>query len=322
MNKGLGNKTIKIYNLGENINSKSERKFIDKMEDKIDGGDILIISRREIKRVLPIKRPNNLNNIYNYDENICSLEEKSPQKTTELEDKENIHINEIMRYNDKELNDLTFKLAIKYDNRTFCQYYFSLLRSEHILIKIYNSRDYNSKIIKIYLALYNFNLSFAVNALFFDDETIEKIFADGGKFNLLYQIPQILYSSVISLLFSMSLDILALSEDSILILKHEKISKNMMYHAKKISIILQIKFLYFFILSFIFLLLFWYYITCFCAVYKNTQYHLIKDTIIGFAISLLNPFAFKLIPGIFRIYGLKHKKFLFYILNKILEMIC
>ena len=231
-------------------------------------------------------------------------------------------INEILKYNDKELNDLTFKSAIKYDNRTFCQYYLSLLRSEHVLMKIYNSRDYNSKIIKLYLALYNFDLSFAVNALFFDDETIEQIFADGGKFNLLYQIPQIIYSSFISLLFSMSLDVLALSEDNILIFKSEKISNNMLNNARKTSIILQLKFLYFFILSFIFLLLIWYYITCFCAVYKNTQYHLIKDTIIGFAISLISPFALKLIPGIFRLYGLKHKNVFIYKLNKILEMIC
>ena len=57
-----------------------------------------------------------------------------------------------------------------------------------------------------------------------------------------------------------------------------------MNNAKKLSIILQIKFLYFFIFSFLFLLIFWYYITCFCAVYKNTQYHLIKDTLIGFVI--------------------------------------
>ena len=92
-----------------------------------------------------------------------------------------------------------------------------------------------------------------------------------------------------------------------------------MNNAKKLSIILQIKFLYFFIFCFLFLLLFWYYITCFCAVYKNTQYHLIKDTLIGFVISLLNPFIFKLIPGLFRIYGLKNKNHIFYKFSRILE---
>ena len=115
---------------------------------------------------------------------------------------------------------------------------------------------------------------------------------------------------------------LALSEESVLNLKGEKASKNSMNNAKKIVIILQIKFLYFFILSFAFLLMIWYYITCFCAVYKNTQYHLIKDTLIGYFYSLLSPFATKLIPGIFRIYGIKRNSVILFKFSKILEMVC
>ena len=42
------------------------------------------------------------------------------------------------------------------------------------------------------------------------------------------------------------------------------------------------KFIIFFFISFIFLFFFWYYLACFCAIYKNTQLHLIKDTIISF----------------------------------------
>ena len=106
-----------------------------------------------------------------------------------------------MKFNDRELNDLEFKQALKYDNRSYFQFCLSLLRTEHILMKVSNSKDYNSKVIKIYLCLYNFGLSFSINALFFDDETIEQIFADAGKFNFIYQIPQIIYSSVISFFF-------------------------------------------------------------------------------------------------------------------------
>ena len=112
-----------------------------------------------------------------------------------------------------------------------------------------------------------------------------------------------------------------MSEDNVLEFKSEKLSKNTINKVKKLLIILQIKFLYFFILSLLFLIMFWYYMTCFCAVYKNTQYHLIKDTIIGLITSFLNPFLFNLIPGIFRIYGLKHKNRFIYKLSQTLEMI-
>ena len=71
---------------------------------------------------------------------------------------------------------------------------------------------------------------------------------------------------------------------------------------------LIIKFNLFFILDFLFLILFWYYISCFCAIYKNTQFHLIKDTLIGSGLSLLYPVGLCLIPGTFRIPALRTSK--------------
>ena len=53
---------------------------------------------------------------------------------------------------------------------------------------------------------------------------------------------------------------------------------------------------------------FWYYISCFCAVYKNTQIILIEDTIISFTLSMLYPFGLNLIPGMFRIPALRSDK--------------
>ena len=62
----------------------------------------------------------------------------------------------------------------------------------------------------------------------------------------------------------------------------------------------------------------------FCAVYRNTQIHLIKDTLISFRLSLINPFVIYLLPGIFRIYALsdvKSKRNFIYNLSLILQMI-
>ena len=68
---------------------------------------------------------------------------------------------------------------------------------------------------------------------------------------------------------------------------------------------IRLKTIFFFVTNFLFILLFWYYLGCFCAVYKNTQYHLIKDTLISYGIGILTPFATFLIPGVFRIPALK-----------------
>ena len=98
---------------------------------------------------------------------------------------------DILAYNEKELNELKFQSVIKYDKRNFIQIYYSFLKVDHLIIKIINSTDYNSRIIKIYLCFYNFSLSYTVNALFFNDDTIHQILEDEGKFNFIYQLPQI-----------------------------------------------------------------------------------------------------------------------------------
>ena len=87
---------------------------------------------------------------------------------------------------------------------------------------------------------------------------------------------------------------------------------------------LKIKFFLFFIIEFSLLVLFWYYLSCFCAVYKNTQIHLIKDTLISFGLSLIYPLLIYLIPGAFRIISLRAKKAnkeCLYKISKMLQLI-
>ena len=84
------------------------------------------------------------------------------------------------------------------------------------------------------------------------------------------------------------------------------------------------KLIIFFVISFLLMLFFWYFISCFCAVYKNTQVILIKDTLISFLLSMLYPFGLNLLPGMFRIPALrainKDKKYL-YQCSKIVALI-
>jgi len=241
----------------------------------------------------------------------------SNKKEKKLSEQEIKRIKEILAYNDKELNDLDYKLALKHDKRNMIMIYISFLKTDNMLIL--NSKDYNSRFIKIFLFFYNFSLSYTVNALFFNEDTIHQILEDEGKYNFIYQLPQIIYSTIISYLLGMILDYLALSEDNILELKAERVLKKAIEKAKELLRTLTIKFIFFFIISFIFLLLFWYYLICFCAIYINTQFHLIKDSIICFGTGLLTPLGTKLIPLVFRIIGLKIKIKYFFIISKLVQ---
>ena len=209
-------------------------------------------------------------------------------------------------YNDQELNNLEYDLAIKYDKRTYFEYYCSLLkRKQLILFTFLPANDYNVNTIKISLFLLSFGLYFAINGFFFSDKTMHKIYEDNGAFNILFQIPQILYSTVVSALINMILKMLSLSEKNILQLKEEKDPFKIAEKAKDIEKYIKIKFILFFILNFIFMSFFCYFISCFCAVYINTQIILIKDTLISFALSMAYPFGLNLLPGFFRIPSLR-----------------
>ena len=71
---------------------------------------------------------------------------------------------------------------------------------------------------------------------------------------------------------------------------------------------LKIKLGIFFSLSLLLMSFFWYFISCFCAVYKNTKTILLIDTIISFTLSMVYPFGLNLIPGLGRIPALRAKE--------------
>ena len=222
------------------------------------------------------------------------------------------------------MNSLEYENALKIDKRTYFQYYCSLIKKKHIIMFTFLPiNDFNLLYMKICLLIFSFSLSITVNGLFFTDETMHKICKDKGIFNLLYQLPKIIYSTIISTGINLIIKNFGLSESNIIKLRKNRANKDEI----KINILktikcLKIKFNLFFILGFLFLLLFWYYVGVFCSVYENTQIPLIKDTLTSFIINLIYPLALALLPVIIRIPSLRKKKRIcLYKLSKIVSII-
>ena len=226
--------------------------------------------------------------------------------------------------NDQELNTLTYENALKYDKRTYFQYYKALLRKKQlILFAFFPLNDYNFLSIKISLFLLSFSLFFTMNALFYTDDTMHNIYKENGKYNLSYQIPHLLYSTLISSLINMILRFLSLTEQNFLALKKETKINEAIKKGKSIKACIITKLISFFILSNFLLLFFCYFISCFCGVYSNTQKILIKDILISFGMSIIYPFGLNLIPGFFRIPALsKPDRKCCYTVGSVLAIIC
>ena len=137
---------------------------------------------------------------------------------------------------------------------------------------------------------------------------MHKIYIDHGVFIFIYQIPNILYSTIISAIISFIIKFLSLSQKNIIKIKEMKTYEESSKTLDGLLKCLKIKFILYFILSFLLLICFWYYLGTFCAVYKNTQIYLIKDTLISFATSMIYPFVINLIPGLFRLPAIKDDK--------------
>ena len=239
-----------------------------------------------------------------------------PKKEKEKEE-------DILAYNDHELNLLNYKDALKYDHRTYWEYYLSLLRTQHILFfTLYKGNDYNIRIIKIYLFFFTFAINYSVSILFYNYETMHKIYEESGAFNFIYQIPQILYSAIITGILRAIVTKLGLCENNILVIKNAKLN-DLENQKKKGLKIIYIKFVLFFVVTYVLLTIFWVYSISFCVVYKNTQIHLLKDVILSFLTSFVYPIIIYLLPGFFRIHSLKNKKgkkHLLYNFSKIIQM--
>ena len=216
---------------------------------------------------------------------------------------------QILDYKDFELNLMEYKDAIKSDKRTYFKYYISLLKIKNLLLfSFWPLKDYNSRIIKMFLFFFFFSIHLTINALFFNDSTMHKIYEDDGSYNLIYQIPQLLYSSIISGVINGLIRYLSLSQNNIIKLKQEKEKDKLVEKKQNLLNYLQIKFIIFFSITFIILLFCWYYITCFCGIYVNSQIHFLKNSLFSFILSLIYPFLTCLIPGIFRISALRDEK--------------
>ena len=298
-NKDLKNEVPIKDNISGQIPSTKNIKIRNKR-------NIIYRNNYQIKKNLDI---NSSKNIEISNNELKNIDEKSNQKY-------------FINYIESEINNISYEEALDNDKRTFFQYYITLLKEKHIILfTFYSTKDYNSFIIKICLLLFSLALFFIINAFFFNDLMMHKIYEDKGEFNLIYILPQTFYSVIICTFIIIILKKLCLSQKNILELKYESNIYNL--QAKTIIVIkrLIIKFFIFFIITIFFLLFFWYYLSCFCLIYKNSQLYLIKATIISYIISIIYPFIICLLLTIIRILSLKNLGKHLYEISKIMQLI-
>ena len=296
------NNKIEINDIDENndiIQNDNENKQVEKDEkiinkDKNRANDIEFIRKKGPKKNIFLHRSVIINKEHNPDIIIDEKKEKYEYLT------------------DIEKDLLTLERAKILDDRTFCGYYWSLLKLRQLIIfTFFSFDDFNIFIIKLLsiFLLLSFNLVY--NALFFFDKIINEIYDDRGKYSIKLEILNIFISSILFSFTIILIRFIITCHKKLIKLKNMEVYEEAQKESFSIHKSLIIKYIIYYIVGIILLIAFWYFITSFCAIFHYTQNHLFLNAFISFCFSMIYPFIYLLIPAWFRYLALKknHEKF-------------
>ena len=211
-------------------------------------------------------------------------------------------------FTEDDLNMADYEDAKKYDKRSYMKYYWSLIKKKQIFIfTFYTSTDHNLRIVKEALFILFVTFFFAFTALFFNDNIMREIYIYKGNTDAAIYVTNIILSSFCCLIMNLIIRFVSISERDVYKIVKEKNVEEKILLAEKAKRCQKIKIAILFTISILLIGLFWYYVSAFCAIFKNSQGHYLLNVLASFIICNLWPFVTSLIAPFFRISSLKEE---------------
>ena len=222
---------------------------------------------------------------------------------------------------DDDINFASYNDFKNKDNRTFLQTYWSFLKFKQTIIFTFFT---NSKGIlrstKIALFILFFAFYMAFTALFFNDNIMRKLYIYKGSTDAAVHVPNIILSSLCSFIASLIVRFVCLGERDIIKAVHEKNSEKRRALLDNALVKAKIKVYILYGLSAILVGLCWYYVSAFCAVFKNSQGHYLTNALVSFIVCNLWPALTSLIPSFMRIKAKEKDSSKLYTASKIVSI--
>ena len=226
-------------------------------------------------------------------------ENNGPLSKYPLTKLKNVHEDLVLK--DDQLNFAPYQKALDNDKRTFIRYYWSLLKMKQLCIfTFYTYTDHNARCVKVALFILFLSFYFAFTALFFNDSIMRAIYIYKGNTDAAVHVPNIVLSSICTLIMSFIVRFVILSERDIVAITREKRNDERNTLAKQTEICLKIKIIILFVISGLLILLCWYYVAAFCAVFKNSQANYLINVLACFIVCNLWPCVTSFIPAFLR----------------------
>ena len=241
------------------------------------------------------------------------LAQKTIQSNLIINLKNNLAIN-ITEYLNTNPDDMDYDDAIKKDKRKFLNYFTDKLKSNQLLLNTFYTNDpIRPKTIKILLLILNFELYFLINGLFFNEEYISNIFHSNEEesfSNFIYRfVDNCFYTTLVGVFVNYIIDCFFVEEKKVKgILKREKNNIFILnYEITQLAKIIQKRYKYFIVLSFIISSLNWYYVSCFNKIYPYSKGEWFETSIMIIIVMQILSIIVSFLESIIRLLSFKCK---------------
>ena len=193
---------------------------------------------------------------------------------------------DIEEYLKPDLDDLEYDDAIKFDKRTFCEFFSErLLEKQIIMNTFYHKENLKPKSIKIILFLLNIDLYFVINGFFYNEEYLSKLFNSNEEETFFSYITRsfnnFVYATLVGVIIGIIIDCIFIEESKVkrIFLREKGNPVQLRYEISITTKSIKKRYIIFIILCFFISIISWYYVSCFNHVYPGVKMEWIKSSI-------------------------------------------
>jgi len=235
----------------------------------------------------------------------------------------NTKINKIgILKNDDEIQDMEYEEAIHHDKRSYFRMYWSFLVESQIILKTFCTDNHLYLfVIKLSFFVFTFQISFFLNALFYTDDYISDAYHNDGVLDFISGLPKSIYSFIATLITTNLLKMLSNNKSELTRVIRRRNKYNNYNNIIKNKIVkLKNKLIIYFIFVFVLGIFFLYYVTAFCAVYRNSQKYWFFGSLESFALDSLVSIIVCVFLSFFRYISVRNRVKCCYILTNIISI--
>ena len=223
---------------------------------------------------------------------------------------------------DEEIQDMEYEEAIHHDKRPYFRMYWSFLLESQIILETFCTDNHLYLfVVKLSFFICTFQISFFLNALFYTDDYISEAYHNDGVLDFISGLPKVILSFIATLITTNLLKMLSNNKRELTRVIRRRNKYNNYLNIINIKMTkLRKKIFVYFILSFALGIFFLYYVTAFCAVYRNSQKYWFYGCVESFAMDSLVSVIVCIFLSFLRYISVKNNIKYFFVLANIISI--